>query len=60
MRAISKSIEMGGKIRKIYREVDKYVLSLERLIDDYRREDPPPTPQLAILATVMEYISITG
>jgi len=60
MRAISKSIELGGKIRQIYREVDKYVLSLERLIDDYRREDPPPTPQLVILATVIEYISTTG
>ena len=56
--AISKNIEMGGKISPIYREPGKYLLPLERLIEVYRRDDPPPTPRLAVPVSVVEYIFI--
>ena len=58
--AISKSIEMGGKVSPLYREPNKYLLPLERQIEAYRREDPPPTPQLAVLVLVAECMFIKG
>ena len=58
--AISKSIKMRGKIIPIYLDPNKYLLPLERQIEAYRREDPPPTPQLAVPVSVAECIFIKG
>ena len=57
---ISKSIEMGGKVSPIYRESNKYLLPLERQIEAYRREDPPPTPHLVVPVSVIELMFIKG
>ena len=51
---------MGGKVSPIYRKPNKYLLPLERQIEAYRREDPPPTPQLAVPVSVAGCIFIKG
>ena len=51
---------MGGKVSPLYREPNKYLLPLERQIEAYRREDPPPTPQLAVPVSVAECMFIKG
>ena len=51
---ILKTIEMGGGVSPIYQELGKYLLPLERMVESYRRQDPPPKPQLAVLVLVPE------
>ena len=58
--AISKTIEMGGGVSPIYREPGKYLLPLERMVESYRRQDPPPIPQLAVPVLVAESCYETG
>ena len=51
--AISKTIQLAGKHSPIYREDGKsYNLSTARLLEGYRREDPPAVPQLAVPISV--------
>ena len=50
--AISKTIELAGKRSPLYRDKEKYNLPLERLVEGFRREDPPPIPQLAVPISV--------
>ena len=46
--AISKTIELAGQPSPLYRADQKYTLSIERMVEGFRREDPPSTPQLAV------------
>ena len=50
--AISKTIELAGKPSPIYRKENKYQLSIERLVEGFRRTDPPSVPQLAVPVTL--------
>ena len=50
--AISKTVELAGQPSPLYRADKKYHLYLERIIEGFRRSDPPPVPQLAVPVTV--------
>ena len=61
--AISKTIELAGETSPVYRAHNKYTLPVERLIEGYRRADPPAVPQLALPVKVPRHIlkqSTTG
>ena len=45
---------MGGRSSPLYREQGKYLLPLERMIEGFRLEDPPPKSQLAVPVLVAE------
>ena len=45
---------MGEGVSPIYREPGKYLLPLERMVENYRRQDQPPIPQLAVPVLVPE------
>jgi hypothetical protein len=50
--AINQTIQLASKQTPLYRAPQIYTLPLERLIEGYRRDDPPSTPQLAVPITV--------
>ena len=50
--AISKTIELAGKPSPLYRQENKYQLHLERVIEGFRKVDPPSIPQLAVPVAV--------
>ena len=50
--AISKTVELAGEQSQLYRKDNKYRLFVERVIEGFRRNDPPSVPQLAVLVTV--------
>ena len=50
--AISKTIQLAGKPSPLYRAENTYHLPIQRLVEGFRREDPPATPQLAVPITV--------
>ena len=50
--AISKTIELAGQPSPLYRSDQKYHLFLERVVEGYRRSDPPAIPQLAVPVSV--------
>ena len=52
--AISKTIELVGKRSPIYQTEKTYKTPVARLLEGYRREDPPSTPQLAVPVAVPE------
>ena len=52
--AISTTIELAGESSPIYKTEKAYKLPVARLIEGYRREDPPSTPQLALPIAVPE------
>ena len=46
--AISKTLELAGQPSPVYREDQKYQVSIEKMIEGMRRADPLPRPQLAV------------
>jgi hypothetical protein len=46
--AISKTIEMAGQKKTVYRSPKTHNLQIERCIEGWRRQDPPAVPQLAL------------
>jgi hypothetical protein len=46
--SINQTIQLAGKQTPLYRAPQIYTLPLERLIEGFRRDDPPSTPQLAV------------
>jgi len=50
--SISKTIELAGQPSPLYKAPNEYILPLERLVEGFRREDPPPIPQLAVPISV--------
>ena len=52
--AISKTIELAGYNSPVYRSPNVYNLSIQRLVEGYKREDPPSVPQLAVPVAVPE------
>jgi integrase len=54
--AIGKSFEMDGRPNPTYRCEGKYWLQLERLIEAYRRQDPPAQHKLAVPVSLVEHL----
>ena len=51
--AISQTIQLAGKRSLLYRTDQKqYNLTIERMVEGFRWEDPPSVPQLAVPITV--------
>jgi hypothetical protein len=50
--SISKTIQLAGQPSPLYRAENVYHLPLQRLVEGFRREDPPAVPQLAVPITV--------
>ena len=50
--AISTTIEMGGQPSPIYKTEKNYKVPVAQLIEGFKREDPPSTPQLAVPVSV--------
>ena len=51
--AISQTIQLAGYPSPLYRTDQKqYNLTIERMVEGFRREDPPSIPQLAVPITV--------
>ena len=50
--AISKTIDLAGQPSQIYRTDQKYQLFIKRVVEGFRREDPPSVPQLAVPVTL--------
>jgi hypothetical protein len=50
--SINQTIQLAGQQTPLYRAPQVYTLPLERMIEGFRREDPPSTPQLAVPITV--------
>ena len=58
--AISKMIELAGEERPVYPSFNKYTLPIERLMEGFRREDPPPVPQLAVPVKLVRHLHTTS
>jgi hypothetical protein len=51
---------LAGQQSPVYREEGKYKVSIERMVEGYRRLDPPTTPQLAVPISVPNEGFLTG
>jgi hypothetical protein len=60
LRAIGKTCELAGKPNPVYRAEQKYLLPIERQVECYRREDPPPVPELAVPVAVPNWLCKQG
>ena len=58
--AISKTCELVGEPSPILQTEKTYKVPVAWLVEGFRREDPPSTPQLAIPVTVPEQCLISG
>jgi hypothetical protein len=54
--AIGKTYEMDGRPNPTYRSKGKYWLPIERLVESYRRQDPPAQHKLAVPVSLVEYL----
>ena len=52
--AISKTIKLAGEQSPIYKTDETYKLPVARLIEGYRRTDPPTVPQIALPVQAIE------
>jgi len=60
IRAIGTTFEMDGLPNPTYRSEGKYWLQLERLIEAYRRQDPPAQHKLAVPVSLVTYLYHLG
>jgi hypothetical protein len=60
LRAIGKTFEMDGLPNPTYRCEGRYWLKLERLIEAYRRQDPPPQHKLAVPVSLINHLHELG
>jgi hypothetical protein len=58
--AIGKTFELDGLPNPTYHCEGKYWLPIERLIESYRREDPPAKHKLAVPVGLVEYLTELG
>ena len=58
--AISTTFQLAGKSSPIHRSENKYRLSLQRLMESYRQEDPLSIPNLAVPVIVPTHIYKAG
>jgi hypothetical protein len=60
LHAIGKTFEMDGLTNPNYRSEGKYWLQIERLIEAYRRQDPPAQHNLAVPVSLIKYLYHLG
>jgi hypothetical protein len=60
LRAIGKTFELDGLPNPTYRSEGKYWLKIQRLIEAYRRQDPPPQHKLAVPVSVVNHLVDVG
>jgi hypothetical protein len=60
LRAIGKTFELDGLPNPTYRSEGKYWLKLQRQIEAYRRQDPPPQHKLAVPVSVVNHLVEIG
>ena len=58
--AVAKTFELAGKPSPIHQAHETYTTPVARLMEGFRREDPPPVPQLAVPLSVPEHMVTTG
>lgn len=59
--AVTKTLELAAQCSPIHRfGTDKYTTTFARLIEGWRREDPPVVPQLAVPVSVPNYLYTLG
>ena len=58
--AISKTIELAGEQSPIYETQGAYKLPVARLVEGFRRQDPPPIAQLAVPVAVPQACHTIG
>ena len=56
LRAIGTTCELDGLPNPIYRSEGRYLKPLERQIESFRRQDPPPSHKLAVPVSVVEHL----
>jgi len=52
--AISKTCELVGQCSPVYKSEGTYILPVQRLVESFRRQDPPVIPQIAVPVEVPE------
>ena len=58
--AISTTIKLAGELSPLYKSEKTYKTPVAQLLEGYRREDPPATPQLALPIIVLEECQNAG
>ena len=58
--AIAKTFQLAGKSSPIHQAHETYTTPVARLMEGYRRQDPPPVPQLAVPLSVPELLVKLG
>ena len=58
--AVAKTLQLAGKQSPIHEADGVYKVPVARLVEGYRREDPPSVPQLAIPISVPEEMQAAG
>ena len=56
LRAISTKIQLDGQQSPVVDSQGKYPKKISELLESYRREDPPPTPKLAVPLSVPRFM----
>ena len=56
--AVSKTLELAGQPSPVYRQDEKYQVSIEKMIEGMRRADPLPRPQLAVPVKLVREASL--
>ena len=57
LRAIGATCELDGRPNPLYRAEGRYLRPLERQLEAFKREDPPPQHKLAVPVTVVEHLA---
>ena len=60
LRAISTKIQLDGQQSPVVDLQGKYLKKICELLKSYRREDPPPTPKLAVPLSVPRFMLTTN
>jgi hypothetical protein len=58
--AVAKTLQLAGKPSPIHEADGVYKVPVARLVEGYRREDPPSVPQLAVPVSVPEEMQRRG
>ena len=49
---MSKTIDLAGQTSQLYQTFQKYQLFIERVVEEFQRDDPPSVPQLEVPVTL--------
>jgi len=61
LRAIGTTIALDGRPNPCYQEGQgTYLVPLQRILNAYRKEDPPPEPKLAVPVTILAWLYHTA